>query len=85
MRPVKSSKLAEEADLKKDLADDATKKKIKKHLSDINDEISEEDIRNVKVPGKDSRENKNKKTEDEELPLGEDEKKYITPWNTKED
>lgn len=32
-------------------SDEATKKKIKKHITDIKDIITEEDIANVKVPG----------------------------------
>ena len=32
-------------------SDEATKKKIKKHITDIKDVITEEDIANVKVPG----------------------------------
>ncbi|MBC7948212.1 MAG: hypothetical protein H7Y42_10065 [Chitinophagaceae bacterium] len=32
--------------------DEATKKKVKKHISDINDVITENDIKNVQVPGK---------------------------------
>ncbi len=32
-------------------SDEDTKKKIKRHLSDINDVITEYDIQNVKIPG----------------------------------
>jgi hypothetical protein len=32
-------------------SDEVTKKKIKRHLTDINDVITEKDIKNVKVPG----------------------------------
>jgi|EndMetStandDraft_3_1072993.scaffolds.fasta_scaffold374671_2 hypothetical protein len=31
--------------------DQATKEKIKRHISDINDVISENDIKNAKIPG----------------------------------
>lgn len=31
--------------------DEATKQKIKRHISDINDVISENDIKNAKLPG----------------------------------
>lgn len=31
--------------------DEATRKKIRRHISDINDVISDKDIRNAKVPG----------------------------------
>ena len=65
-------------------ADEGTKKKIKKHLSDINDVITEQDIANVKVPGGDEpphftdRDYEKKKEEKEEnLPEG----KPITPWD----
>ncbi|MGK2862517.1 MAG: hypothetical protein ACSLE0_11315 [Chitinophagaceae bacterium] len=65
-------------------SDIATKNKIKKHLSDINDVITEEDIANAKVPGeedpitppgdykeKSEKENLDEKTED----------RPITPWD----
>ena len=32
-------------------SDEVTKKRIKRHISDINDIITENDIKNVKVPG----------------------------------
>lgn len=32
-------------------SDEATKRKIKRHLTDINDVITEKDIKNAKVPG----------------------------------
>jgi len=31
--------------------DETTREKIKRHISDINDVISENDIKNVKIPG----------------------------------
>ncbi len=68
-------------------SDIVTKNKIKKHLSDINDVITEEDIANVKVPGdedstkppganegKDEKETLDEKAED----------KKITPWDVLE-
>lgn len=66
-------------------SDEATKNKIKKHIHDIKDVITEEDIANVKIPG-----------EEDTLPLPEDEGeemedktqkklpaegKPITPWD----
>jgi hypothetical protein len=80
MKPIKTGKLAEEADLKKDIADDVTRKKIKKHLSDINDVITEEDIRNVKVLGKKSKKEKTKKTDGTSL-TGEKDTTDLTSWN----
>ena len=66
-------------------SDEVTKNKIKKHINDIRDVITEEDIANAKVPGeeealpvepvkeeKDETENKNK------IP---GEGKPITPWD----
>ena len=32
-------------------SDEATKKKIRRHINDINDVITEKDIKNAKVPG----------------------------------
>ncbi len=64
-------------------SDEVTKNKIKKHITDIKDVITEEDIANVKVPG-----------EEEELPVSPTEEnkdkekgrlagegKPITPWD----
>jgi hypothetical protein len=66
-------------------SDEVTKRKIKRHLNDINDVITENDIKNVKVPG----------NEEESAPVmpKKNEKKYIkeivddipgnpvTPWD----
>lgn len=62
--------------------DDATKKKIKKHLHDIKDVITEEDIANAKVPGEE--ENlpeppKEKEEKKKEEPPAEG--KPVTPWD----
>jgi hypothetical protein len=35
-------------------SDHVTEEKIKKHLNDIHDVISEEDIKNVKIPGEET-------------------------------
>ncbi len=80
MKPIKSGKLAEEADLKADLANNSTRKRIKKHISNIDDKITDEDIRNVKVPGKDEP----VKKEDIDPIVEENPKKNITPWNIRE-
>ena len=80
MKP-KTGKLAEEADLKKDLADDVTRKKIKKHLSDINDVITDQDIRNVKIPGKKARPVAKTKKQIKD----ESDDSSLTSWNVLED
>ena len=61
--------------------DDATKNKIKKHIHDIKDVISEEDIANAKVPGEEENlpEPPTKEEEKKEEPLSEG--KPITPWD----
>ncbi|RYG40155.1 MAG: hypothetical protein EOO01_28015 [Chitinophagaceae bacterium] len=41
----------DEQDAPYTFSDEATKNKIKKHLNDIEDVITEEDIANVKIPG----------------------------------
>ena len=51
MKPVKGGKLAEDTDRKEDQLEDPTRTKIKKHLSDINDVITDDDIKNAVVPG----------------------------------
>ena len=68
------------------LSDEVTKEKINKHLSDINDVITEEDIANVKVPGEEeplpprlSDRDYEKKDDDKGENLTE--RKPITPWD----
>ncbi len=69
-------------------SDEGTKRKIKKHLSDINDVITEQDIANVKVPGEDEplpthftdqdfEKQKKEDDKEENFPEG----KPITPWD----
>ena len=67
-------------------SDEGTKSKMKKHISDINDVITEQDIANVKVPGEDEplpphltdqRYENKEDDKDENLPEG----KPITPWD----
>ncbi len=50
-RPKKFSSKAEEPKSSYTFTDEATKNKIKRHLCDIKDVITEEDIANVKIPG----------------------------------
>ena len=64
-------------------SDQATKEKIKRHLTDIKDVITENDIANVKIPGKDDVSpagQKEKKTEVEDLDSLKN--KLVTPWDT---
>ncbi len=65
-------------------SDIATKNKIKKHLSDINDVITEEDIANAKVPGEedpitpgDDKEKKSEKENLNEMTEG----RPVIPWD----
>ena len=67
-------------------SDEGTKRKIKKHLSDINDVITEQDIANVKVPGEgeplpphltDQDYEKKDDDKEENFPEG----KPLTPWD----
>ncbi len=67
-------------------SDEATKDKIKKHIYDINDVITEQDIANVKVPGEEeplpahiSEEFDEKKDDSKKENSGEG--KLITPWD----
>jgi hypothetical protein len=67
-------------------SDEATKEKIKRHLTDIKDVITENDIANVKIPGKDDvgpsvEREKNPEVED----LESTRNKPVTPWDTLED
>ena len=83
MKPKKAGKLAEETDLQKDLVDDVTRKKIRKHLSDDKDMITDEDIRNVKIhPHKPRKVNPKKQEEvKKKKDDSEPESPPITPWN----
>ncbi len=72
-------------------SDEVTEKKVRKHLEDINDVISEDDIKKVKIPGGESAaeiEKTAKKpvdpessTEEKEKEIIPEEKQNITPWN----
>ncbi|MGZ8558799.1 MAG: hypothetical protein ACXWWC_10715 [Chitinophagaceae bacterium] len=66
-------------------SDPATKNKIKKHIQDIKDVITEEDIANVKIPGE---EDTRRLPEDEGVEMENEtrkelpgEGKPITPWD----
>jgi len=73
-------------------SDEATQRKIKKHITDIKDVITEEDIANVKVPGEEDplpvpaperkaeKKNEDEKTDEEKGKLA-GEGKPITPWD----
>ncbi len=67
-------------------SDEATERKIKKHIEDINDVITEEDIANVKVPGEEDSlpeppaEKEEEKKDEEKGKLAGD-GKPITPWD----
>ena len=82
MKPKKAGKSAEETDLQKDLVDDVTRKKIRKHLSDEKDMITDQDIRNVKIhPHKPKKINPTKQEEIKKKDDSEPENPPITPWN----
>jgi hypothetical protein len=64
--------------------DETTKKKIRRHINDIKDIITEKDIANAKVPGKDDADkpaNEDiEKKEEIESEVNPD--KPVTPWDT---
>lgn len=66
-------------------SDEATKNKIKKHIHDIKDVITEEDIANVKIPGEEDslppREDEGGEIEEETKKKPPAEGKPITPWD----
>ena len=68
-------------------SDQATKEKIKRHLTDIKDVITENDIANVKIPGKENDEilpeKKEKESDIEDLELVKN--KPVIPWDTLEE
>ena len=64
-------------------SDEATNEKIKRHLTDIKDVITENDIANVKIPGKDDVNTageieKNTEVDD----IDHLKNKPVTPWDT---
>ena len=62
-------------------SDEATKNKIKKHINDISDVITEEDIANAKVPGEEETlpaQPEEEKKDKKEIP---GEGKPVTPWD----
>jgi hypothetical protein len=74
-------------------SDQVTRKKIKKHLQDIHDVITEDDIKNVKIPGEETNTSNldldsdkpqptdgNSVNEDKEAPSPNHDK-IITPWD----
>ena len=67
-------------------SDEVTRNKINKHLSDIDDTISEEDIKNINtVTGTETNaakavKNVEPKKEDDDKPDEEPEKEAPTPW-----
>jgi hypothetical protein len=68
-------------------SDEVTKRRIKSHISDINDIITENDIKNVKVPGNEKTqqvpaEKKEKKTRKSKKPvIDEVPGNPVTPWD----
>ncbi|WP_276501508.1 hypothetical protein [Terrimonas pollutisoli] len=61
--------------------DDATKDKIKKHIHDIKDVITEEDIANAKVPGEEGNFPESPKEDEEKKEEPHSEGKPVTPWD----
>ena len=62
-------------------SDEDTKKKIQRHLRDINDVISENDIANVKVPGEEDGNKENIPEDTNKKPTEGAEGKPATPWD----
>jgi len=63
-------------------SDERTKKKIRRHIRDIKDVITENDIKNVKVPGEEA---KPGEKEDEKLVAHDAPGKPVTPWDILEE
>lgn len=63
-------------------SDEATKNKIKRHLTDIKDVITENDIANVKIPGKENDVNSPEEKETSVEDFQSLNIKPVTPRNT---
>ena len=62
--------------------DEVTEKKIKRHINDITDVISETDIKNVKIPGSEKPSNHIKNRNGEKKPrIGSSEGNPVSPWD----
>ena len=77
----KQKPMENEEDKPYTFSDEDTKKKIQRHLSDINDEISEKDIENVKIPGEEQPPIKIDTDEKNKKPTEGAEGKPATPWD----
>lgn len=75
----KKKKQQPEKTLPYSFSDEATENKIKKHIKDSKDVITEEDIANAKVPGKEGTPPEETKDENKTDTPGEG--KPITPWD----
>lgn len=65
--------------------DEATKRKVRRHIFDINDVITEKDIKNAKVPGLDegvpTNANKKKPNKSENKKVDDTPGNPVTPWD----
>lgn len=82
----KNQKSEKDEPLPYTFSDEATQNKIKKHITDIKDVITEQDIANVKVPGEEDTQpvspaEEIKKNKNEEKGRLAGEGKPITPWD----
>ncbi len=66
-------------------SDEATKEKIKRHLTDIKDVITENDIANVKIPGKENDVHPSDEKDTTAGVAGSLKNKPVTPWDTLEE
>ena len=65
-------------------SDDATQNKIKRHINDIKDVITEDDIANAKIPGEEApvvQPGKEKEEKKDTNPVNPGEGKPVTPWD----
>ena len=67
-------------------SDEATQNKIKRHINDIKDVITEDDIANAKIPGEEEeapvvQPEKEKEEKKDTDPVNPREGKPITPWD----
>ncbi len=65
-------------------SDEATQNKIKRHINDIKDVITEDDIANAKIPGEEApvaQPEKDKEEKKDNHPINPGEGKPVTPWD----
>jgi hypothetical protein len=66
-------------------SDERTKKKVRRHIRDIKDVITENDIKNAKIPGKEKAVKPTRKKDEKPVDVHDAPGKPVTPWDILEE